>query len=211
MDVGAIRTQLSASSLADVADCRAELAALMVVRGLLDARELQVVCRLDELATADAQVVPHEVIASSTRSSSSAAERLRDRAAAAHDVPELGAALTAGETTGDRVDVVARAAAGLSPAEKVALVGHGARLARAAGTQTAAAFRTTVDDVVRHVRRDDGLEKLARQRRMTRLRWWLDGGRSAIEFTCARPHQRFVAARCDSADRRSHVPHRHDT
>ena len=175
MDVATIRTLISAAPLADVAACRAELAAITSVRGLLDAREVEVIRLLDGFATADPALFPQEVVATATRSSLSAAERLRDRAATAADVPELGAALAAGSTTGDRVDVVARAAAGLSASERAALAGHGARLALAAGSQTATAFRKTVDDVVRKVRADDGLEKLARQRRRARLRWWVDG------------------------------------
>ena len=175
MDVGAIRTLISATPLPDVAACRAELAAITSVRGLLDAREVEVIRLLDGFAAADAALFPQEIVATATRSSLSAAERLRDRAATASDVPELGAALAAGSTTGDRVDVVARAAAGLSDSERAALAGHGARLALAAGTQTAKAFRKTVDDVVSKVRADNGLEKLARQRRQARLRWWQDG------------------------------------
>ncbi|MGB8858946.1 MAG: hypothetical protein WCC60_06810 [Ilumatobacteraceae bacterium] len=175
MDVGALRTQISASPLADVAACRVELAAITVARGLLDAREVEVVRRLDSFAAADAALFPQEVVATATRSSLGAAERLRDRAATASDVPELGAALEAGATTGDRVDVVARATAGLSAVERSALAGHGARLALAASTQTTGAFRKTVEEVVRRVRTDAGLAKLERQRRQARLRWWLDG------------------------------------
>ena len=175
MDVGAIRTLISATPLADVAACRAELAANTSVRGLLDARELEVVRQLDAFADTDAALFPQEVVATATRSSLAAAERLRDRAATAADVPELGAALASGATTGDRVDVVARAASGLSSSERAALAGHGARLALAAGAQTSTAVRKTVDDVVRRVRADDGLATLARQRGQSRLRWWLDG------------------------------------
>jgi hypothetical protein len=175
MDVGTIRTLISATPLADVAACRAELSAITSVRGLLDARELEVVRQLDAFAGTDAAPFPQEVVATATRSSLGAAERLRDRAATAAAVPELGAALAAGATTGDRVDVVARAASGLSSSERAALAGHGARLALAAGAQTSAAFRKTVDDVVRRVRADDGLARLARQRGQARLRWWLDG------------------------------------
>ena len=159
----------------DVAACRAELLSITVVRGLLDAREVEVVRRLEELAQSQPSLIPQEVVSQATRSSLGAADRLRERAATAAEVPALGAGLSAGAITGDRVDVVARAAAGLSAAEKAALAGHGQRLAKAASTQAPAEFRRTVDDIVRKVRADGGLGRLARQRRARRLRWWLDG------------------------------------
>jgi hypothetical protein len=102
------------------------------------------------------------------------AERLRDRVGVCELVSELGEAMNAGDVTGDRVDVVARAAAGLSAGEKVALAEHGSVLAAAAGSLTMREFRRTVDGVLRRVRADDGLDRLARQRRATRLRSWTD-------------------------------------
>lgn len=111
--------------------------AIGVVRGLADARELQVVRRLDELAAREPALFPQDVVAKASRTSLTAADRLRDRAAVCDAVPELGAALAEGE-------------------------------------QTASGFRRTVDDVIRKVRVDDGLDRLLRQQRMARLKWWLD-------------------------------------
>ena len=175
MDLAAIRPFIAAGGLADVAACRAELVAIGSVRGLLDALEVDVVRRLDVLAASDVAIFPQEVVATASRSSLSAAERLRERAAACSAIPELGAALAAGSTGGDRVDIVVRATSGLSAGERAALAGHGRRLALAAGEQTASGFRKTVENVVRQVRVDDGLAQLDRQRRQARLRWWLDG------------------------------------
>jgi hypothetical protein len=104
-----------------------------------------------------------------------AAERLRERAGACAAIPELGAALADGATTGDRVDIVARACSGLNTTELTLLAGHGARLALAAGVQTASGFRKTVEQVVRQIREDDGLARLEQQRRMARLQWFTDG------------------------------------
>ncbi|MDP2290563.1 MAG: DUF222 domain-containing protein, partial [Actinomycetota bacterium] len=175
MDVEALRPLIVAGELTDVAACRAELVAIVAVRGLLDAREVEVVRRLDELAAAEPALFPQEVVSKATRSSLTSAERLRERAATCSAVPELGAALAAGATSGDRVDIVARATADLSAAERAAVAEHGERLALAAGEQTSGGFRRTVEQVVRQVRADDGLAKLERQRRATRARWWLDG------------------------------------
>jgi len=129
---------------------------------------------LDAFAVADPSLFPQEVVACALRTSLLAAERLRERAATAAPVPELGAALAAGAITGDRVDVVTRAVAGLSSVEQAALASHGPRLAEAAASSTVSAFRRAVDDVVRSVRVDDGLERLERQRRASRLQWWQD-------------------------------------
>ena len=63
MDLAALRPLISATSLTDVAVCRAELVAIVVARGLLDAREVEVVRRLDELAAADTSLFPQEVVA----------------------------------------------------------------------------------------------------------------------------------------------------
>ncbi|MCE9623545.1 MAG: hypothetical protein K8R99_14505, partial [Actinomycetia bacterium] len=96
MDIKALRPLISATELTDVAVCRAELVAIGVVRGLLDARELEVVRRLDELAETDAGLFPQAVVADASKSSLMAAERLRDRAGTCAAIPELGAALADG-------------------------------------------------------------------------------------------------------------------
>ena len=174
MDLETIRPLISGTVLSDVAVCRAELVAIGVVRGLLDAREVAVVRRLDELAVADKSLFPQDVVAKASRSSLMHAERLRERASAASAIPELGAALSDGSTTGDRLDIVVRATAGLSESERAAVAAHGPRLALAAGEQTAVGFRKTVERIVAQARTDDGLARLERQRRASRLKWWLD-------------------------------------
>ena len=160
--------------MTDVAVCRAELVAICVVRGLLDAREVEVVRRLDELAAQDTSLFPQDVVAKASKSSLMHAERLRERAGTCSAIPELGAALSAGATTGDRIDTVVRAISGLSESERAAVAKHGEGLALAAGEQTAVGFRKTVERVVAQARTDDGLARLQRQRRQARLRWWLD-------------------------------------
>lgn len=175
MQTAAVRPHISATELADATVCHAELVAIGVVRGWLDARELEVVRRLDELADADPALFPEGVVAAASKSSLMQAVRLRDRAGACDAIPELGDALTAGATSGDRVDIVAKAAVGLNASEMALLAAQGPRLACAAGEQTATAFRKTVEHVVRQVRSDDGLARLEQQTRMARLKWFTDG------------------------------------
>ena len=93
MDVGAIQPLVAGAALASVDACRAELSAISVVRGLLDARELEVVQALDAFASADPSLFPQEVVAAALRTSLIAAERLRERGTTAALVPELAVAL----------------------------------------------------------------------------------------------------------------------
>lgn len=175
METAPIRPHISATELADATVCQAELVAIGVVRGWLDARELEVVRRLDELATTDYSLFPQGVVAAASKTSLMSAGRLRDRAGACDAIPELGDALKAGATSGDRIDIVAKATVGLNASEMALLAAKGPRLALAAGEQTASAFRKTVEHFVRQIRVDDGLARLEQQTRMARLKWFTDG------------------------------------
>ncbi|MEI7546950.1 MAG: HNH endonuclease [Actinomycetota bacterium] len=156
MDVGSIRSLVSRSPLADVAACRAELAAVRSVRGLLGAREVAVTRRLDELAAADPNVFPeHEVAAAAKASSLTKGTNAKERSKTCDDVPQLGDALAAGETTGDRVDAVSRALNGLPESARRRLARWGAELARAAAEQTDREFRSTVERLF-HRQQPDG-------------------------------------------------------
>ena len=174
MDLQSIRTLIVAAPLGDLSACRDELAALQVVRGLLDAREMRVAARLDELAAVSPSVFPEGELAAAAKTSLRRGSRVRARQRAADDVPQLGDALSAGATTGERVDAVAAATAGLSASEKARVAARGDALARAAAGASESAFRRLLDQVVREARADDGLEKLARQRAAVRLRWSTD-------------------------------------
>ncbi len=175
MDIKRLRRLIAAVQLSDIASCRAELVAVGVARGLLDSRELEIVRRLEELAETDYSLFPDAAVADASKTSIGSATRLRDRAGACDAIPELGNALAAGTTTGDRVDIVVRATVGLSDGERALLATQGPRLALAASNQTASAFRKTVEHVVRQVRSDDGLARLEQQTRMARLKWFTDG------------------------------------
>lgn len=174
MEIESIRNLIGASPLGDLAACRGELAAIQCVRGLLDAREMRVAARLDELAVAEPAVFPEDELAKAAKSSLKKASKVRARQRAADEMPQLADALAAGATTGDRVDAVANATAGLSVAERARVAARGEELARAAATLPEHQFRRLLDTIVRQARADDGLAKLARQKNATRLRWWTD-------------------------------------
>jgi Domain of unknown function (DUF222) len=96
------------------------------------------------------------------------------RAAAVELLPEFGAALTAGAVNVDHVDVLARTVAGLDTDTKQRLANRDHFLTEVAARTTATEFGRTLRDEVRRARRDDGISRLERQRRNTRLRTWID-------------------------------------
>ncbi|HAP74476.1 MAG TPA: hypothetical protein DCR14_00145, partial [Acidimicrobiaceae bacterium] len=77
-----------------------------------------------------------------------------------------------GRTTGDRVDTLAAATTGLSASEMQRVAEQGTLLAQAASEASEREYRSLVDRVVGSARDDDGTERLERQRRSARLRWW---------------------------------------
>lgn len=169
MDVGRIRWLIEAEPLSDVAACRGELAAITSVRAMLAQRELRVTQRLDDLrADTEGELAAH------TKSTASAAARVRRRKRACDDVPQLGEALAEGETTAEHVDAVARALADLSASDQARLAEHGDDI-RAKATELAEpAFREWLLALVRRVRTEDGLRRLERQRAAARAKTWTD-------------------------------------
>jgi len=177
VDVSQLRTLIAGTALIDVEACRRELEHLRVLRGLSDAREVEVLTRLDELTVDGAAIFPEDELAKAAKSSLTKGVKIRHRKDACACVPELGAALADGATTGERVDVLANATAGLKPAELARVAEHGRSIADSAVNATERQYRETVDRIVGQARDDDGLDRLARQRKASRLRWWsgMDG------------------------------------
>ncbi len=172
MDVGVLRRTIRETALVDVVACRRELEQIRCGRGLLDAREVEVLGRLDEL-TADAPtMMPEDEVAKAAKSSLAAAGKVRTRRKACAAVPELGDALANGDVTGDRVDAFAKAASGLTSQELARVARQGSLIAASAANLSDREFRQTLERVVGSARNDDGRDLLARQRRATRLRWW---------------------------------------
>jgi hypothetical protein len=172
MDLGAVRPLIFGTVLTDVDVCRAELEALRTVRGWVDAREVEVLGRLDVLAAEQPSVFPEDEVAKASKTSLGKASRVRSRKKACDDVPELADALSNGDTTGDRVDAFAKATAGLSPEELAKVAEQGALIAAAAVNASERQYRETLERIVGRAKDDDGLGQLARQRAATRLRWW---------------------------------------
>jgi hypothetical protein len=172
MDLGRLRAIINETALTDLAACRTELDHLRVARAALDTRELEVMGRLDEIAAEQPSVFPEDELARAAKTSLGKSAKVRKRKKACDDIPELADALANGDTTGERVDTFANATAGLKPEELEKVAEHGALIAAAAANSTDRQYREMLDRLVGKARADDGLDKLARQRRDTRLRFW---------------------------------------
>ena len=175
MDFAAVCSIIGGAPLTDLAACRAELEHVHGVRGVLDAREVEILARLDELTVEVPSMLPEDELAKAAKWSLSKAGKIRGRKRACEQVPELAAALANGSTTGERVDVLAKATAGLKPHEMDKVAEQGAVIAAVAADGSDRRYRETIERIVGRARDDDGLDRLARQRRATRLRWWTSG------------------------------------
>jgi hypothetical protein len=169
-----LRTIIGQTVVVDVGACRRGLEDVRSARGVLDAHEMQLLARLDELTVNEPAIFPEAELAAAARSSLSNATKVRHRKETCERVPELGSALATGATTGDRVDVLANATRGLTPAELGRVAEQGSVIAKMASTGTPRQYRETVEQIIGQARNDDGLGRLARQRRASRLRWWTD-------------------------------------
>jgi Domain of unknown function (DUF222) len=175
MDLSALRTIIGGASLIDLEGCRRELEHIRGGRGFLDAREVEVLGRLDELTAEVPSILPEDELAKAAKSSLSKACTIRNRKRVCDDVPELAEALANGATTGERVDALAKATAALTPQELDRVAEHGALIAAVAATGSDRQYRETIERIVGRARDDDGLDRLAQQRSATRLRWWTSG------------------------------------
>jgi Domain of unknown function (DUF222) len=161
----------------DVAD-QAGVAAVLTdvgrVRGWLDSIEVAAARRLGQLATESPSMFPEQVAAEAGRVTLPEASKGFDRALTTAAIPEMGAVLSDGQTSGGHVDVVTRALRQLTPRQRGQLAERGEVLAAAASLQSRDEFARTVRAEVRRIHTDDGVARLEQQRRNTSLRTWTD-------------------------------------
>ena len=89
-------------------------------------------------------------------------------------LPELGRVFDSGDTSGSHVDLVTRAIKELDADQRAQFADRGQVLATAAVELTPDEFGRVVRAEVRRIQVDDGLDRLLRQQRATRLRTWVD-------------------------------------
>jgi hypothetical protein len=161
--------------VADLGQAREALSQSARVRSWLDAIDVSVRRRLDELAAEGAPISPDVDVARHGMTSRRDAERVARRQGALDLVPQLADPLAAGEVSGAHVDVLANGLGQLSKDDRVRLAdADGDRLTRLAQRQTPDEFAKTVKEAVADAQCDGGLGTFERQRRANRLRSWTD-------------------------------------
>lgn len=118
---------------------------------------------------------PEKNIADCTRSTLGAAGKTTERAATLGNVPTLADAFDAAAVTAGHVDAVTRAGKSLDDDDQRAeLFDRVDDLVGVAAAASVDEFRKRLNLEVKSIQCDDGLARLERQRRATRLRTWTD-------------------------------------
>ena len=154
---------------ADAAACEAALVALRELAGWAEARRATLVAKLSKQTS-----FPEATIADVERTSIGAATKATARSATLGATPRLADALGDGATTAAHVDAVTRAATQLPEAQRDRLFDRVDALADVAAAATVEQFSRRVATEVKRLQADDGLDRLQRQRRNTRLSTWVD-------------------------------------
>jgi Domain of unknown function (DUF222) len=155
--------------------CRAEIVSaldgLRRVRARADAAEVALGLRLRDVSpNADADV------SGAARRPARHGDRVRERGDAAAAMPVLGELLGSGEVSGEHVDAVSRALRAAPAGVRLALreaVEEILARAVASGSSPEELSSRLAEEAVR-LEADDGVARLERQRRATRLRTWTD-------------------------------------
>jgi len=140
------------------------------IRSWLAAAEARIVPEL-----AGVSPIPEVSIAEATRSSINAATRTRERSSTLEHADGFDEALASGTIVTGHVDALTKAAKQLDDSEqRDELFGRSETLLVDAEVSTIEQFKRTLAREVKAIQRDDGMERLERQRRATRLTSWTD-------------------------------------
>ena len=119
---------------------------------------------------------PERTAAECTRGSTRDAIKDRDRSETIEQVPAFGGLLDDGEITEGHVDALTNTARGLDNDEQRAeLFDRVGALGNVASVASVEEWRRRLGMEAKNIRRGDGIDRLERQRRDTRLSTWTDG------------------------------------
>ena len=149
-------------------DLEAGLVAAREVEAWVESRRAAIVTRL---AAVDS--FPEATIARAAKTSVGKASRSAERAGTLVESPRLAEALGDGAVTPGHVDVVTRAGKQLDEKQRAALFDCVESLVDVAAAATVEEFDRRVRLEADRVRSSDGMDRLERQRRDTRLRTWV--------------------------------------
>ncbi len=158
-----------ADDAADATTIEAALIAAREATAWIDAHQAVLIAKLEATAS-----FPEAVIASAATTSIAAAGRCRDRAATLAAMPNLAEALADGAITAQHIDAVTRGSGQLPADRRDDLFDRVESLAAVAEAGTIDQFRKRVELEVRRLQSGDGIDRLERQRRNTRLSTWVD-------------------------------------
>ena len=144
------------------------LVAVREVQAWVDAQHAALVAKLSPDGFAEARV------ANAAKTSIGAATKSTQRSKTLTSTPKLAQTLGHGQTTAGHVDAVTRAAAQLPVAQRGELFERVDDLAAVAAASTVEQFARRVAVEAKRIQADDGIGRLARQRRNVRASSWVD-------------------------------------
>ncbi len=154
---------------ADAVSVRSGLVAVREARAWLDAQHAGLVAQLASVSS-----FPEAAIAEVDRCSVASASKTRERSETLAATPNLADALGDGVITAGHVDEVTRCAKMLGSGRRNELLARSDQLVAVAAAGTIGEFRRRLALEVRRLQVDDGMDRLARQRRDCRLSTWVD-------------------------------------
>lgn len=169
------QVQQIAATRADDAAGRAELEAALRAVGRLQSWLAGTKASLTSKLAAQVSF-PEQALAECTRGSTRDAVKDKERADTLDRAPSLASALDRADVTAGHVDEVTRAVKQLEGDQRDELFDRlDQGLLDVAAVATVEDWRRRLNFEVKNIRRDDGMARLERQRRATRLRTWTDG------------------------------------
>jgi hypothetical protein len=145
------------------------LVAVREIVGWAESRKAKLVARLEDVSS-----FPESAIADADRCSLGAATRTKERSETLAATPNLADALGDGAITAGHIDAVTRTTKQLDAEQREELLEKADELAALAAHASVDEFRRRLELEAKRLQRDDGMDRLERQRRATRLRTWVD-------------------------------------
>jgi hypothetical protein len=150
----------------------------LVESGLVAVREVQAWCDaqhaglVEQLAAVDS--FPEQRIAKASKTSLRNALKATERSKTLAETPELANALDDGAITGDHVDAVTRASKQVDNSKREELLDRADALVAVARAGSVDEFARRLALETKRLQDDDGIDRLARQRRNVRAGSWVD-------------------------------------
>ena len=175
MEVAAVVERVGAIASVRADSCAG---ADLIESGLVAVREVQAWCDaqhaglVERLGHVDS--FPEQRIAKASKQSLGQAAKTTERSKTLTKTPKLAHALDDGAVTGAHIDAVTRASKKLDATKRGELLDRANALAEVAKAASVEEFARRLDLETKRLEDDDGMDRLARQRRNMRARSWVD-------------------------------------